>query len=408
MKRRVLFVTVIFFLLIGIIVPSLKLNTSIEEEEIILSFTTEEYLADYDKLWEILDENYFYFPYLEKNGVNIEALKVNTRQQLESRIHDIDGFYYLLELMFRRMHNFAHLDIVNTTIFASYQNFYGSEDIADNGWKRVLQNPQTQAIYAYLEETDESKVIKEYSDNFLPDIETSYNEDRNAVIIKISSFDNRIYERDRQKIEEYLSSISDHKIDHIIFDISGNVGGTDKYWWDNIVGPFGGNYEWTTWCYLRDTEIMQDYFFHDFQPKRINNIQRHNVPAAVEEFGLTHYFTISRKLSSETVLNKEILNAKRWVIIDEKVYSSADSFAAFCKETGWATLVGKTTQGDGKGISPVLIMLPETGLLVRFSGIAVESPDGNINAITGTSPDMQINMSNGNIYDEIYKIIESR
>ena len=69
-------------------------------------------------------------------------------------------------------------------------------------------------------------------------------------------------------------------------------------------------------------------------------------------------------------------------------------------------LVGERTKGDGKGVSPILITLPKTGLLVRFSGVAVESSDGNLNAITGTSPDVRINISNGNVYDEIYKIIE--
>lgn len=152
---------------------------------------------------------------------------------------------------------------------------------------------------------------------------------------------------------------------------------------------------------------MQDYFFHDFQPEPVSTVQGHNVPSAVEEFGLTHYFTIPRKLSPDTVLKKELQNARRWVIIDEQVYSSADSFASFCKNTGWATLVGKRTKGDGKGVAPVLITLPETGLLVRFSGIAVESSDDGINAVTGTGPDIQIDTSNEDVYDEIYRIIQS-
>jgi hypothetical protein len=54
-----------------------------------------------------------------------------------------------------------------------------------------------------------------------------------------------------------------------------------------------------------------------------------------------------------------------------------------------------------------LITLPETGLLVRFSGIAVESSDDGINAVTGTGPDIQIDTSNEDVYDEIYRIIQS-
>ena len=50
MKRRILSITVIFFLLTAITVYSSSLITSREESEVSLSFTTEEYLADYDKL----------------------------------------------------------------------------------------------------------------------------------------------------------------------------------------------------------------------------------------------------------------------------------------------------------------------------------------------------------------------
>ena len=81
-------------------------------------------------------------------------------------------------------------------------------------------------------------------------------------------------------------------------------------------------------------------------------------------------------------------SARRWVLIDGGVYSSADKFACFCRSTGWATLVGTRTSGDGMGATPVLILLPESGLLVRFSVMAGENPDGSINAAAGTAPDL--------------------
>lgn len=66
-------------------------------------FTKEELLADYDDLWEVLEEEYLYFPLLERQGVNIASLKISTRQQLEDRITDFNGFYYLLNNMFGKM-----------------------------------------------------------------------------------------------------------------------------------------------------------------------------------------------------------------------------------------------------------------------------------------------------------------
>lgn len=121
---------------------------------------------------------------------------------------------------------------------------------------------------------------------------------------------------------------------------------------------------------------------------------------------MTHYFRITHRISSEVELEGDVADAKRWVIIDGRVYSAADTFTAFCRETGWATVVGQTTHGDGQGVSPILFSLPNTGLLVRFSGIAVESPDGNLNAMTGTKPDIWAEMSNELVSEVINRIID--
>jgi C-terminal processing protease CtpA/Prc len=121
---------------------------------------------------------------------------------------------------------------------------------------------------------------------------------------------------------------------------------------------------------------------------------------------LTHYINVNRKISNSATLAVDIQKAKRWVIIDDSVYSSADSFSAFCKATGWATLVGQATHGDGQGTSAVLISLPNTGLLVRFSGIAAETPDGTLNAVTGIIPDFQINPTIENNRDYLNRLID--
>ncbi|MBQ9815667.1 MAG: hypothetical protein IJM53_08260, partial [Lachnospiraceae bacterium] len=79
---------------------------------------------------------------------------------------------------------------------------------------------------------------------------------------------------------------------------------------------------------------------------------------------------------------------KKWVLTSEKVYSSADKFVCFCKSTGWATIVGSSTSGDGLGSTPILVILPYSGLLVRFSCMAGENPDGGMNAAEGSYPDV--------------------
>lgn len=67
---------------------------------------------------------------------------------------------------------------------------------------------------------------------------------------------------------------------------------------------------------------------------------------------------------------------KIWVLVDEGVYSASENFAAFCKNTGFATLVGEPTGGDGGIADPMLFALPESGLVVRFSVFYGLNADG--------------------------------
>lgn len=431
---KICFLLITVYLLCAGIMTGCSVTSSVDADEangteigeIKTEFTTEEFLADYDKLWEILEEDYIYFPVLESRGIDPKALKETTRKQLEDRITDLDGFYYLLNSMFGKMQYFAHLSVVDSLSFEVYGKYYNAEDAEKNGWQSALQNSQTKGIYEYLKGMSEASDGAEESDGLeAPDmseesdrsdagessfreVEAAYDAQRKAVTFGITTFHDAVLERDRNFISEYLSSLDDAEIEHIIFDISGNRGGNDRYWLENIVSPFGGSYEWTGWWYLRDTELTRNYFFSDFAPKPVGAVEDHILPEFVRELELTHFIKVRRQVSNDAVLEENAMGAKRWVIIDGRVYSAADSFSNFCKATGWATLVGQPTLGDGQGITPVLIALPETGLLVRFSGSAAETSDGTLNAACGTEPDIRINPSVESSREAINRLIEGR
>ena len=50
-------------------------------------------------------------------------------------------------------------------------------------------------------------------------------------------------------------------------------------------------------------------------------------------------------------------------------------------------MVGTKTGGSGGGVTPILEILPNTGILIRFSLDIVINDDGEVNAIVGTYPD---------------------
>ena len=61
----------------------------------------------------------------------------------------------------------------------------------------------------------------------------------------------------------------------------------------------------------------------------------------------------------------------------------------FCQATGFATLVGSQTGGDGIGaLDPILMRLPNSGILIQFTMMYGLNPDGSSSEEAGTAPDI--------------------
>ncbi len=65
---------------------------------------------------------------------------------------------------------------------------------------------------------------------------------------------------------------------------------------------------------------------------------------------LTHFVAAEHTIEPDTDHRFEV--ERVWLLVSQKVYSSSEAFAVFSKTTGYATLVGERTGGDGLGITP--------------------------------------------------------
>ncbi|WP_408635287.1 S41 family peptidase [Paenibacillus selenitireducens] len=65
-----------------------------------------------------------------------------------------------------------------------------------------------------------------------------------------------------------------------------------------------------------------------------------------------------------------------YLLLDKNVYSSNEMWANFAKQTGWATLVGEKTGGNGIGWEGALAALPNSGFLVRIQLMMGLTEDG--------------------------------
>lgn len=196
-------------------------------------------------------------------------------------------------------------------------------------------------------------------------------------------------EKDLKMIEDYINTLEKHQT--LIIDIRGNSGGSDRYW-KGIVSKLIKNdikiegYR----LYRNNNEIVENYT--NARNMKLEPIK--NLPVGVKKNApkeTLKNFSEFEKTSYIVNTNNDLkFQGNIYLLIDEKVYSSSESFSMFCKESGFATLVGETTGGDGGGIDPVLFELKNSGLIVRMSSCMYLNKDGMCDEEFKTIPDFKV------------------
>ena len=352
--------------------------------------TIEQLLEDYDTLWNALEENYVFFPILEQQGMDVSVIKAETRNLIQNQEPDASAFYEILRQMFLKCGNFAHLNVVSKDVYDSMARYYCAEGQSESGWKDALEKENVRQFYE--DAPANASELTAPNPAALETISAEYDAQRKAILITIRSFAQEKLEQDRQYLQDFFLSHAEDEVSDIVFDITHNRGGSTLYWNENIVAPFGGSYTWDTWLYVRDPALTRRFLPNVQDYQSIDRLPAdHTAPEFVSKLGLTDFCHHTECVNSDATLPDNLLRAKRWVLVDDAVYSAAESFAYFCKKTGWATLVGTATDGDGLGVTPVVVDLPNTGILVRFSVQVGENLDGTCNTETGTTPDYVCN-----------------
>ena len=330
------------------------------------------YLEDYEQLWADLRANYPFFPILEAQGIDVNAIYeqylpyVNNAQNTEQ-------FMDVLDLMFAKLRCFAHLSLIRRdryelmqSTLSKYENF--------EPWLKVLNAPLTTAAYAQLPQAGAASPSAHTSNvefKYYPDICTAYF--RFPVMYPDFSSHDGI-------ISDKLSGFE--RVEHIIIDLTGNTGGSTAYWENVIVRPFGGTWQSSYRVFYQASPINELYY----SARELMPLDG-SAPAFAPELGAEYMETTSIGGNYGVPSVSSGAEAKRWVLIDSRGYSATEQFAAFCKLTGWGSLVGEATGGDGLAGQPVLLPLKNTGLLIYFSTAMGENPDGSLNTAGGVKPD---------------------
>lgn len=233
-------------------------------------------------------------------------------------------------------------------------------------------------------------------------IRTHYWPEREAAYLRISSFNTVDMLNYETEVQNFLQSLPTDTA--LVLDIRGNGGGAIDYWYRRLV-PM-----------LTDRRLSQKYYLlyrdGDFQQSFMNDMKGYlkeeysgdisdllsmdmpNLPSETQS-DFRRYFTIRNYISPNPNFH---LKGRIFLLVDNGVYSAAEMFASFAKDSGMATLIGTSTSG-GMGSGPILVALPHSGYLIRFPQDLVVSNDGTPNDEFGTTPDVELDapyVSGGN------------
>lgn len=224
--------------------------------------------------------------------------------------------------------------------------------------------------------------------------ETAILEFNKAAYLKIKSMDaldDETFYNDQDSILNFLKEIKDFP--NLIIDIRGNPGGYDYYWMENIMKPIiKHSLNVDSYIVYKKDDYVNSFFNSSAKSSSKNLPKNKNYPSEViDNFG--YYEKINKSVLPENAGN---FHGKIYLLVDQFVYSSAESFSAFCKATKFAELVGTSTGGDGiipNTRAPIAMLLPNSKLIVRFSAVMALNPDGTANEETQTQPDIYVEQS---------------
>lgn len=359
-------------------------------------FTREELLEDFDAAWQIIQEDYIFMSVLEERGLDPQQYYEAARGVMEEHAETLEDLSEWLTYLFGNMERraFSHLSVASLSTYQVYAETYTAtpeEGAWDAAIHDVVTAPQTVATYDWIASNSETLPETLSGPDSYPEVTVSYDEAHKAACFHFPTFMPETVERDAGIVQDALMELygQGKAVENLVFDITGNGGGSDYYWLNNIVDPFGGEYSTKQPRFIRDTPRTRWWYQNaDLHPVE-EYAAEYPLPDFVEEMGLDLYAWSEQSFQfGDPTLPQELLQAKRWLLVDSAVGSASAAFTSFCLDTGWATVVGTPTGGYRASGNPAMFALPNTGLIFRFDLCASPNREGQLGIEYGLNPDI--------------------
>lgn len=365
-----------------------------------LGLTQEQRLEDYDYLVQTLSDSYLAMGVRDRDNPDDPSADIfqEYREMIAGSDSD-EAFYSAVYSTLFRLGSYGHLQFIEPADYQSYREAYQQEELSDRThWRDILESPITRRGYENLQ-----KLLDAYGEEDAaagsgtsaepqPNVRTLILPGGSVGYVKVDSFPAPFdpqYQEDQALLLDFYQAAA--ACTDLVIDITDNSGGSELYWQQLLVAPLiDAPLSCTNYALLADSESNHLYIADVFSEEDLHPIAELPELPALNPDGIeaaTHY--VESTLSVEPAEERAPFRGRIWLLVGEQVYSASESFAVFCKETGFAAPAGRQTGGDGIGaLDPVFLQLPNSGLLIQYTMLFGLNSDGSSSEEAGTAPDV--------------------
>ncbi|TDL48882.1 hypothetical protein E2R60_26220 [Paenibacillus dendritiformis] len=366
-----------------------------------LTLTKEQMREDFEAMVRIIKDNY---PFLQvnqrvhhidwlQNVARYEqfVLQANTDQEFRDKMNTV-----LSDL------NNGHTYFLDKSSYENMKRTYA--DIKGRElWHQKLNQPHVEARYSGTWDAKSGLSRGSVFGGWSALPMTRILEEGKLAYVSIPSLSHDRIEADINAVlAPFLEKIRSY--DALIIDIRGSGGGSTSYWGMLVPQLMKEPLTSVSYFLFRKGELAQQYAHSAYSPEQLLPVAQlkeelGSVELAPEiETDFHNYIKNTITLSPDA--GKEF-RGRIYMLVDGDVYSSAEAWAVFAKSTGWATLVGERTGGDGIGIDPLIASLPHSGYAFRLPAVMGLTSSGVINEERQTEPDMEVSaVKTGNLLED--------
>ena len=345
--------------------------------------------SDYEAFWDFIYNEYPFTEVCERKGADLKKIKEEGYKEIKSSsprysqntyisfyaklCEDITSRYFTGHLYPASMSDYEYAMNVSDSYFKLYD-----VDLM-NSFYRVKPH------YYYINSRIGYRGVVKADIKIIEEGKIAY--------VRIDSFWAGGYAKEYIQYKKDMKKffLDTEKYKHIIIDVSHNGGGSVECYDSDILSynNIGRNIRQKIYFLCsknKYTELNPSFKNNQIDIKEVPNIKnantKKNTIALYEEDAASF-----QELAPGYAPPKDRIY---WLLISGKTASAADRLAGLCKASGFATLVGSNTGGLGHNgfYSPIYMMLPKSGLLIKFDLLYGLNSEGYCADEFGTAPDI--------------------